>query len=109
MKTLKKTNIPYIAQNSKNAYFCSVRKLYIIDDYKNNSLPLRGWFKYCTLCDKICGQHMIYSFEESEISYDIQVPLCSYCSSVNSNKVLAEVSEVKIDEILKYINLEKKL
>ena len=72
---LSETKIPYHAKLRNIGYYCHIRHHYIIDNYKNPSMPLRGWFKECNNCFSICGTYKLFNFYNKEI----EVPLCRSC------------------------------
>ncbi len=77
-------HIPYHASNSGKIYFSNFLEHYIIDNYKNNSLPLNGWIKNCFICYSITENHIFKKYKNNKIG----IPLCKKCSKNNSDIVV---------------------
>ena len=74
-----KTNVPTIAKGNNVAYYCNIRKQYIIDNYVAKTLPLHGWFKYCSECGHITSHSITFCHKNK----DINIPLCYHCERAN--------------------------
>ena len=70
-----KWNFPYTATGNKTAHFCKLRRKYIIDNYTADNLPLVGWFKYCSCCERITSSNMNFLHHNSIVL----IPLCRQC------------------------------
>ena len=68
--------IPYTARNTKLAWWCGVRRAYVLDNYVANTLPLVGWLKQCNVCELVSGHHATYTDHRQRT---IHVALCRHC------------------------------
>ena len=71
--------IPKKARESFDLYYDDDKGIFIIDYYKNESLPLNGWLKPCINCYSITSNYIIFNYNDREI----EISLCRLC---NKNK-----------------------
>ena len=68
--------IPKKAKKTFYLYYDEDKGIYIIDYYKNKSLPLNGWFKPCVNCNNITSKYIIFNYNDRKI----EISLCHLCN-----------------------------
>lgn len=84
---MSQTAIPYVATNTKLAYWCPVRESYILDNYEDMpTLPLVGWIKSCNVCLLVSKNHVKYTYK----GCPVDIPLCKRCVKHYTEKDMME-------------------
>jgi hypothetical protein len=69
--------IPKKAGETFKLYYDDDIGAYIIDYYKNESIPLNGWLKHCINCYAITSKYVIFDYMENK---KIAISLCPRCN-----------------------------
>ena len=91
--------IPKKAEGTFRLYYDDDINVYIIDYYKNKSLPLNGWLKPCINCYGIISKYVIFDYNNQKIA----ISLCSRCNkNINYKRIYLLMD--KIDEMYEIDN-----